>query len=194
MKRIVLVLLLIVVLVMSFAIIKAADSVDDQGNPNDPAVNDRANACYTGGSLEGKCDSDLLWAAGWYLIRFEHGMITRHDFPGLYVWVLPPEIKQQVTGYTTPADPTSCTIELIDHVAADLGMPTVNKVSLDLINGTAMSDGYFNWATYKLFTGDIGWRIIASGNQINLVIWDKGFWADAVTFTDCPNPINPVTN
>jgi len=92
MKRLISVLLFLLLLVMSFSVIHAADSVDDQGNPNDPTVNDRANACYAGGSLEGKCDSDILWAAGWYLIRFEFGTFERGDIPTWVVWVLPPEV------------------------------------------------------------------------------------------------------
>lgn len=58
---------------------------DDQGNVNDPGFNPRANACYTGGSLAGKChttdadrngviderDIEYMWTCGWYLIRVE---------------------------------------------------------------------------------------------------------------------------
>ena len=47
--------------------------VDDRGNPNDPRVNERANACFEGGSMAGKCHADNEWEAGWYLIRFEWG-------------------------------------------------------------------------------------------------------------------------
>jgi hypothetical protein len=73
-------------------------SVDDQGNPNDPRINPRANACYAGASMEGKCHiagnpelTDWHWTAGWYLIRFEYGLISRADFPQAYADVLPPE-------------------------------------------------------------------------------------------------------
>jgi hypothetical protein len=80
--------LLIVLLVLSFSFL--AFALDDQGNPNDPHTNDRANACYEDGSMAGKCDTDWEWEAGWYLIRFEAGMISREDFPAQYAILLPP--------------------------------------------------------------------------------------------------------
>ena len=59
---------------------------------NDPRTNPDANACFVGGSMVGKCgDSDLFWNAGWYLIRFERGLITRDQVPDQYKWVLPKE-------------------------------------------------------------------------------------------------------
>jgi hypothetical protein len=68
---------------------------DDQGNPNDPTVNERANACFAGGSLEGKChttDADangviddldvaFMWWCGWYIIRAEQGLLRAEDTP-----------------------------------------------------------------------------------------------------------------
>lgn len=68
---------------------------DDQGNPNDPALNERANACFAGGSLEGKChttDADangviddldvaFMWWCGWYIIRAEQGLLRAEDTP-----------------------------------------------------------------------------------------------------------------
>ena len=36
----------------------AAVAQTDNGQPNDPFVNEQANACYAGGSLEGKCAPD----------------------------------------------------------------------------------------------------------------------------------------
>jgi hypothetical protein len=80
--------LLILLLISSVSIL--AFALDDQGNPNDPATNERANACYEDGSMAGKCDTDWEWEAGWYLIRFEAGMISREDFPAQYAILLPP--------------------------------------------------------------------------------------------------------
>jgi hypothetical protein len=58
-------------------------------NPNDPAVNPNANACYTGGSMEGKCKQDeQLWIAGWYAIRYQHGIITADQIPDPYKWLI----------------------------------------------------------------------------------------------------------
>jgi hypothetical protein len=79
--------LLLIVLILSFSAL--AFALDDEGNPNDPNDNDRANACYEGGSMAGKCDTDWEWEAGWYLIRFEYGLISREDFPAQYAILLP---------------------------------------------------------------------------------------------------------
>src|SRR3972149_1802632 len=89
-----LLLTIISVLLLAGAVVFAA-GFDDRGNPNDPATNERANACYEGGSLAGKCgatDADRdgrieeweiewMWTCGWYLIRFESGMLIRAEVP-----------------------------------------------------------------------------------------------------------------
>jgi hypothetical protein len=49
--------------------------------PNDPLVNPDANACYEGGTLEGRCLAEIDWQAGWYLIRYEADMITYDQIP-----------------------------------------------------------------------------------------------------------------
>jgi hypothetical protein len=81
-------LLYIVLLMLSLSV--AVQALDDQGNPNDPTINERANACYEDGSMAGKCDTQWEWEAGWYLIRFEYGLISREDFPAQYAILLPP--------------------------------------------------------------------------------------------------------
>jgi hypothetical protein len=63
----------------------------DNALPNDPFVNPDANACFAGGSWEGKCGDDLeMWRAGWYLIRWEKRIISTDQIPDQYKWVLPP--------------------------------------------------------------------------------------------------------
>jgi hypothetical protein len=79
---------LLVLLVFSTSILALA--LDDQGNPNDPNDNDRANACYDDGSMAGKCLTDLDWEAGWYFIRFEYGLLSREEIPAQYAVLLPP--------------------------------------------------------------------------------------------------------
>ncbi len=91
MKRAIFGMILVVVLAMPLLFIQAGESVDDRGNPNDPAVNERANACYAGAALEGKCHTEDEWIAGWYLIRFQYGIFSRDDVPEQYQWVLPTE-------------------------------------------------------------------------------------------------------
>lgn len=85
-------LALIVLVALFFPIIATAQ--EDDAFVNDPTVNESANACLAGGSMEGKCDidsngdgiatqeeSDWAWNCGWYLIRFEYGLIPLTQFP-----------------------------------------------------------------------------------------------------------------
>lgn len=86
-------ILVAVVLTFAFTVLLVvADGTDDRGNQNDPTVNERANACYEGGSMEGKCSSTIEWQAGWYLIRYEYGLLSRDEIPAWVIWVLPPEV------------------------------------------------------------------------------------------------------
>ncbi len=72
----------------------AQDGTEAQDLPNDPYVNEGANACLEGGAMEYRCHTELEWQAGWYLIRFQVGMITRAQVPDWVAWVLPPEIPE----------------------------------------------------------------------------------------------------
>jgi hypothetical protein len=69
----------------------AQEGVDDEGNPNNPNENDRANACYSGGTMEGKCDTEWEWVCGWYMIRFDAGLFTREEIPFTCAVLLPAE-------------------------------------------------------------------------------------------------------
>lgn len=70
-----------------------AEGVDDQGNPNDPNVNDRANACYEGGDMVGKCDTVWEWVCGWHVIRLDaEDEDSRATFPQACVSLLPPVV------------------------------------------------------------------------------------------------------
>jgi hypothetical protein len=68
-------------LLFTIGVVMAQENVDDEGNPNNPNISERANACFDGGSMAGKCDSDWEWNCGWYLIRFEYGIFSRDNFP-----------------------------------------------------------------------------------------------------------------
>lgn len=84
------ILALVFALAASFALAQ-----DDLGNPNDPAENERANACFAGGSWEGKChttdtdfdgdvdihDINWMWRCGWYVIRVERGLLNEGQYP-----------------------------------------------------------------------------------------------------------------
>lgn len=80
---------LLIIMIFSTLLVVAED---DQGN-NDPNDNERANACYNDGSLEGKCDTAWEWICGWHLIRFEEGILSREEFPPSCASLLPPEIE-----------------------------------------------------------------------------------------------------
>jgi hypothetical protein len=45
-----------------------------------------------------------MWVAGWYLIRFETGLIGRDEFPDQYDWLLPP-VVESVPGQLTTTPP-----------------------------------------------------------------------------------------
>ena len=86
MKRTVVLGIAALVLVFSLMVVVAATSKE---TPNDPRSNPDANACYTGGSMAGKCKLDgELWKAGWYEIRLEYGLISGDQVPDQYKWLL----------------------------------------------------------------------------------------------------------
>lgn len=63
---------------------------------NDPNEEIDSNACYAGGSMEGKCVTEEDWEAGWYVIRYEYGLISAEDFPDWLKWALPdPETTEE---------------------------------------------------------------------------------------------------
>lgn len=93
MKKIIIVF--VVILFSSLQI--SAQDTDDQGNTNDPAINDRANACFEGGSMEGKCDTEWEWVCGWHLIRLDsQNQESRYNFPSDCASLLPALIIPEV--------------------------------------------------------------------------------------------------
>lgn len=76
---------LILVFVSLLVVPAAFAEGDDHGEPLD----ENANACDVGGSLEGQCHTEEDWKAGWFLIRYEHGEYDLQSFPEEYDHVLP---------------------------------------------------------------------------------------------------------
>ncbi|HEX2623463.1 MAG TPA: hypothetical protein VHL11_25050, partial [Phototrophicaceae bacterium] len=88
MKKVLLMPVIVLLVMLVHPVFANGVGVDD-GLPNDPNVNDQANACYDGGTLEGVCsvtdvngdkeitqqDIDWMWTAGWYLIRYQYGLL-----------------------------------------------------------------------------------------------------------------------
>jgi hypothetical protein len=92
MKRLILLSVVCVLMVVSLLAAQAVfaqEEIADHANGHNPSLDPHANACLDGGTLAGKCDSEALWNAGWYLIRFEQGSIDVEHFPAEYAWVLP---------------------------------------------------------------------------------------------------------
>lgn len=79
MKRIVRLLVLVMAL-LALTLASAAQDENTGESPDD-------NACYAGGSLDGKCDwptdaeDEWAWTCGWYIARIERGVIPEHDIP-----------------------------------------------------------------------------------------------------------------
>lgn len=57
----------------------------------DPGTN-QDNACYTGGTLAGKCSTPWHWICGWYLTRWESagGWFGTYQLPTTCASLLPP--------------------------------------------------------------------------------------------------------
>jgi hypothetical protein len=81
--------MLVILVFVSLLGAQAVFAGDVSAEGDHPALDPNANACMAGGSLEGKCDSEAMWNAGWYLVRFERGEIDHDEFPDDYAWVLP---------------------------------------------------------------------------------------------------------
>src|SRR5262249_9818433 len=112
-----------------------------------------------GGSLAGKCNSDLLWEAGWYLIRYEHNFISRADFPRSLIWVLPPEIKQKIIAAVldgSAAPDMSCYVQVNTN--------EYEYASPNVLSGN--DEGDFYWSAGRLMNDYAGWTI-----------WDNAVWS-----------------
>ncbi len=113
MRKALMLLLVCSFLLVSMSLTIYAVGLDDAGNPNDPTVNSSANECYEGGVMEGKCDTEIEWIAGWYLIKYRYGLID--TVPGWVAWALPENYIAEVaitvedTGSTPPPPaPAGC--------------------------------------------------------------------------------------
>jgi hypothetical protein len=121
-KRLILLSLFVAIAVLALPAFAADDTL-----PNDPAVNPDANACLSGGLWEGKCgDSEYMWAGGWYLIRFNAGLIPREKYPDQYKWSLPAENELLPGGFPFP----TCT------ATSTSGVTSTYKVETFLATGT----------------------------------------------------------
>lgn len=96
-------ILLIYIAFLIGTVVIAQTGLDDQGKPNDPNENERANACYEGGSMEDKCDTDWEWMCGWYIIRLDpQNEASRAEFPPACINLLPPQIIVEPVSSSAP--------------------------------------------------------------------------------------------
>jgi hypothetical protein len=80
----------LLVLALGAALVSAADSSSAEPQPGTPEDNE----CYPGGVLyreanQDGCPTEWHWKAGWFLARYNRGLITREDFPTEFASVLP---------------------------------------------------------------------------------------------------------
>jgi hypothetical protein len=154
-RRLSLLLVLALFLIISSSAILAEDAAS-QDAPNE--INILANACSSDGSLAGSCDTDVLWEAGWYLIRFENGMTDHTGFPTRLIWALPASVQDEVTqalDITSTAD-TSC--------YGQVGTTEYEYVSPDVLN--SHNEGDFYWSAGRLMNDYSGWTL-----------WDHNVWS-----------------
>jgi hypothetical protein len=132
---------LLFIFIMTSSIVFAQSGVDDQGNPNDPAVNESANACYSGGAMEGKCDSEWAWMCGWHLIRLDpENDISRAEFPAACSSLLPPRSETPpAAAPSVPSAPAGCYTNGIDSLqwTGGAGPSTVTTHFGTVCGGTA---------------------------------------------------------
>jgi hypothetical protein len=98
--KITLLLVLITVVSLSAALVSGND---DQGNPNDPFTNNRANACYEDGTMASKCDTEWDWICGWYMIRYDAGIFSSNDIPATCRVLLAGEVEIVIPETWPPA-------------------------------------------------------------------------------------------
>jgi hypothetical protein len=139
-RHIVSFLLIVLLAVGAFA---QENSVDDQGYANTPLTNPRANACYTGGTMAGTCETLADWECGWALIRFEYGLLPRNLVPNTCASLLPDEPV-----FIIEAEHTAST-------SSQTSQPGPGPVIVPTATATATADVspldcYFNWARYPV--------------------------------------------
>jgi hypothetical protein len=69
-------------------------TTDPEDSSGLPECGTRAdNECNPGGTMEGKCDNEWLWKAGWEIARFNDGRMTREQVNDAWRFLLPPPVE-----------------------------------------------------------------------------------------------------
>ena len=125
-----------------------------QETPNDPTTNEDANACYAGGSLEGKCHGDInhngipdevyevnwAWYCGWYIIRHDYGLISESQIPETCGGLLP---KVEVSGPVV-----NCAVDLSEFEGEGFDIwfsgpdGTIGDGSSEFLHWSPTNEGY----------------------------------------------------
>jgi hypothetical protein len=159
-KRLILLGMFVAIVILVLPAFAADDTL-----PNDPSVNPDANACLTGGVWEGKCgDSEYMWAGGWYLIRFNAGLIPREKYPDQYKWSLPSEKALLAGGFPFP----TCT------ATSTSGVTSTYEVVAFQASGTgyhavASTDLGYNHIDYVMYYG-ANWQQMEGAGINNAVV------------------------
>lgn len=183
--------IVVIVLAAIVSTVFALPGFDDLGNPNDPRVNERANACFEGATLYGKCDSPLMWEAGWYLIRYEAKIFTAEEIPSWVAWILPEEaLPKLLRG--TGIQPCVITISSFGASATVIVPGSVLGGKSGYNNTVSAGSISFTW------TNDAGSPQLRAGGPIGTkyfygTVGSNGAWAGSVDASKCPaSPTAPV--
>lgn len=111
------------VLVMMVAILTVALNLTTLADAPQPEPGSRAdNECNPGGTMAGKCTNDWEWKGGWYIARFNDGILRREEVPTEYHFLLPPLVEELAgsAGGPTAPQPTSVCLDSSDDGERDI--------------------------------------------------------------------------
>lgn len=159
MKRVFALIITAALFILSLGVMAA----QDEPLPNDPNVNEAANACLEGGTLAGKCWEDAdMWNTGWYLIRYQYGMIDRDIFPDQHKWSLPSLAEEEAAAAAAAG---ACEVTYGGNTYT---------IASDLLNYTVTSDANFHWhgptslhdnlTDLMVWEITLGWQVTQTGD------------------------------
>lgn len=143
MKRLLLLVLIVLVAALPLANVYAED----------PAIGSKEdNACNAGGSLEGKCDTPWAWVCGWYLARYQAGIIPSVISACSSLIPPVPDAAAEAEGFVTLC--IEANIAAHDLVI-DAPLNTLDNAYYTVGNNNDCKDMF-----------NIGWTVIVAGSQL----------------------------
>jgi hypothetical protein len=139
------------VIVMMVALLMLALTLTALANEPQPEPGSRAdNECNPGGTMAGKCTNDWEWKGGWYIARFNEGLLKREEVPTEYQFLLPPPVEVlpgSVSGPVAP-QPTSVCLHSTNGDERDilLALPVVlyGATYYESMDGTCSGGEYLS--------------------------------------------------